>query len=205
MIDKMTSVMSHVGSKMSWLVLAVLLSACSSTPTPQTKEYLLFDQGAEQTSLATKKIAIQLEPVAVASFLLGNKIALVSARGQVHRAQYHLWAEPLSPQLTRLALQRFEAKLPDVTWYGNQSLPLDSVHRLNIELDAFYADLEGQVHISGRWQFISPSRELNQVRTFQVTEPLLGDGYQEMVAALSHYWLDSVINDIAQEIALEAN
>jgi uncharacterized protein len=72
---------------------------------------------------------------------------------------------------------------------------------LNIEVDDFYADLEGMIHISGRWQVISATGELSTSNTFEVQRKLKSDGYSTMVQTLSASWFDQVIGPMAKEIA----
>ncbi|RBP77941.1 membrane integrity-associated transporter subunit PqiC [Marinomonas rhizomae] len=181
----------------SWMV-----TGCA-TPTPPSKEYLLMDSGLKNTQpQATKTMSVQLMPIVVANYLAGSEIVLVTKQGDVHRSQNNLWAEPLSPQLARLTLQRLEKTLPNITWFGGQRLPSYAIALLNIEVDAFYADLEGLIHITGRWQVISAMGELAASNTFDVKSELKSDGYSTMVQTLSASWFNKVIDPMAKEIAL---
>ena len=90
-----------------------MVTGCA-TPTPPSKEYLLMDSGLKNTQpQATKTMSVQLMPIVVANYLAGSEIVLVTKQGDVHRSQNNLWAEPLSPQLARLTLQRLEKTLPN--------------------------------------------------------------------------------------------
>ncbi|MGO2232454.1 hypothetical protein B6N13_04335 [Marinomonas sp. UCMA 3892] len=184
------------------LVLISWMMIGCATPTPPSKEYLLMDTGLHNTQVqVTKKISVQLMPIVVANYLAGNEIVLVTKQGDVHRSQSNLWAESLSPQLTRLTQQRLEKALPNITWFGGQRLPSYAIALLNIEVDDFYADLEGMIHISGRWQVISATGELSASNTFEVQRKLKSDGYSTMVQTLSASWFDQVIGPMAKEIA----
>ncbi|WP_417559931.1 PqiC family protein [Marinomonas sp.] len=184
------------------LVLISWMMIGCATPTPPSKEYLLMDTGLHNTQVqVTKKISVQLMPIVVANYLAGNEIVLVTKQGNVHRSQSNLWAESLSPQLTRLTQQRLEKALPNITWFGGQRLPSYAIALLNIEVDDFYADLEGMIHISGRWQVISATGELSASNTFEVQRKLKSDGYSTMVQTLSASWFDQVIGPMAKEIA----
>lgn len=183
------------------LMLAALVTACAST-TPPSNEYLLIDADILQVeALSTEETFVQIMPISVASYLAGNEIVLVTEEGQVHRSANNLWAETLSPQLTRLTQQRLEKALPNVTWFGGQRLPAEAIALLNIEVDDFYADLKGMVHISGRWQLMSATGVLAASKTFYVTERLTSDGYAPMVQTLSESWFSSVIDPMAEDIA----
>jgi uncharacterized protein len=115
------------------LVLISWMMIGCATPTPPSKEYLLMDTGLHNTQVqVTKKISVQLMPIVVANYLAGNEIVLVTKQGDVHRSQSNLWAESLSPQLTRLTQQRLEKALPNITWFGGQRLPSYAIALLYI-------------------------------------------------------------------------
>ncbi|ETI62393.1 PqiC family protein [Marinomonas profundimaris] len=191
---------------MTWRILWVaglssVLGGCA-TPVPPSNEYLLMDDGLSRVQAQPSNSAsVQLMPIVVANYLAGNEIVLVSKQGEVHRSQNNLWAETLSPQLTRLTQQRLEKTLPNVTWFGGQHLPSYAIALLNIEVDDFYADLDGMIYISGRWQLISATGELSVSDTFYVNSALQSDGYSTMVQTLSASWFNQVIDPIANNIA----
>lgn len=187
------------------LILSWLLAACA-TPTVPSNEYLLMDNGLQKGQIQpTKEKAVRLMPIVVAHYLAGNEIVLITEQGDVYRSQNNLWAESLSSQLTRLTQQRFEKVLPNITWFGGQRLPASATALLNIEVDNFYADLNGIIYISGRWQVISALGELSASNTFNVKTELQSDGYSSMVQALSRSWFDQVLNPMVQEIAQVLN
>ncbi|MCZ2723448.1 ABC-type transport auxiliary lipoprotein family protein [Marinomonas sp. 15G1-11] len=184
-----------------WLFAVTLLSGCA-TPVDSSYEYLLMDNSNAQIETeATKRISVQLMPIVVANYLAGNEIVLVTSRGEVHRSQLNLWAEPLSPQLTRLTQQRLEKSLPNLTWFVRQRLPSYSIAQLDIEVDSFFADLNGVVHISGRWQLISSEGELILSKAFAVEDTLKKDGYGAMSETLAKNWFEKVVMPMSHDIA----
>lgn len=194
--------MLKVGFRIVFLFIVSWVVVGCSTTAVQSSEYLLIDTGLKGAkALPTKSTSVQLMPVVVANYLASNEIVLVANNGTVHRSQSNLWAETLSPQLTRLTQQRLEKTLPDITWFGGQRLPSYAIALLNIEVDDFYADLEGVVHISGRWQLISAAGELSASNTFYVKSELKADGYSIMVQTLSASWFNQVVDPMAKEIA----
>ena len=184
---------------------AWLLTACASTVAP-SNEYLLMDVDlGVAESKSTPMLEIQLMPISVSSYLAGNEIVLVSKQGAVHRSKSNLWAETLSAQLTRLTQQRLEKTLPNIRWFGGQRLPANAIAALSIEVDNFYADLEGIIHIAGRWQLISAMGELTASNTFYVTDKLPSDGYTSMVQTLSSSWFKNVVVMMSKEVAKTLN
>lgn len=182
------------------LVFIWLLTACA-TKVVSSSEYLLVDTKIKQIEVrTTPAMSIQFMPITMANYLVGNEMVLVTQQGQVYRSKKHLWAEPLSPQLSRLTLQRLEKSLPNITWFGGQRLPSEAIAVLNVKVDSFYADLDGTIYISGRWQLLSSLGELMDSKTFNVTDTLKSDGYLTMVKTLSDAWFHKVINMMVDSI-----
>ncbi|MCB5161352.1 PqiC family protein [Marinomonas algarum] len=187
---------AFIGLLSTWLI------GCASSEMPTSKEYLLLDTSlVNAQTVSTESQPIQLMPVVVANYLAGNEIVLISQQGVVHRSQNNLWAEPLSAQLTRLTQQRLEKTLPSLTWFGGQRLPAYAIAQLNIDVDKFYADLEGKVHLSGRWQLISATGEIAASHTFTTQRRLASDGYTSLVQTLSSAWFDDVMTPMSKAIA----
>ncbi|MDE8602320.1 ABC-type transport auxiliary lipoprotein family protein [Marinomonas sp. RSW2] len=187
------------------VLMSGIITGCATSVSP-SREYLLMDADFQEAQVqSTKEASVQLMPIVVANYLAGNEIVLVTNQGEVHRSQNNLWAESLSSQLTRLTQQRLEKTLPKITWFGGQRFPSYAIALLNIEVDGFYADLHGMIHISGRWQFISAAGELSLSNTFNVTGELPSDGYSTMVQALSSSWFNQVIDPMSKEIAKSLN
>jgi len=186
------------------LITSVLVGCAS--PAPPSYEYLLVDSSSDKVSaIATAPMQIQMMPVEVANYLSGNEIVLVSKTGAVHRSQSHLWAEPLAPQLTRLTQQRLEKSLKNIAWYARQRLPSYAIAQLNIEVDRFYADLQGGVNITGRWQLRSAEGEILKTQVFDVTDYLRSDGYSALTQTLANNWINQIVEPMAKQIAEALN
>lgn len=184
-----------------WGVIAWLMVGCA-TPISPSKEYLLTDEALSTVRVqSTSPVFIQLMPVSMANYLVGNEMVLVTRQGQVHRSKNNLWAEPLSSQLGRLIQQRLESALPDITWVNTQAFFPQDAYELHVEIDTFFADLEGVTMISGRWYMATKTGELLLADTFNATNNMQSDGYQSMVKALSQSWSEQVITNLTQEIA----
>ena len=81
-----------------------LLTACATKVVP-SNEYLLVDKNIKEIEVkTTPSMPIQFMPITMANYLAGNEIVLVTQQGQVYRSKNHLWAETLSPQLSRLTI-----------------------------------------------------------------------------------------------------
>ncbi len=185
----------------SLLIGSLILSGCA-TQVETSHEYLLMDTATYQIeSEETQAASVQLMPIVVANYLAGNEIVLISDEGKVYRSQTNLWAEPLSQQLTRLTQQRLEKTLPDLSWFVRQRLPSYAIAQMDIEIDRFFADLNGVIHIAGRWQLISPEGDVMLSRVFDVTDTLNSDGYPAMTQTLANNWFEQVVIPMTHDIA----
>ncbi|SBS31857.1 hypothetical protein MSP8887_01598 [Marinomonas spartinae] len=186
------------------VTLSCLLTGCATTVVP-SNEYLLMDQEAKNTTsissdLLNKKqqvAQIQLLPIRVADYLAGNEMVLVSKQGEVFRSQQNLWAEPLAPQLSRITLQALIKRMPNVEWFGSQALVSSSEH-LSIDVDTFYGDLNGMVHVAGRWKLISSSGQVLVSKEFVAQGRLPKSGYPALVQTLGKVWFHKVIDPMVK-------
>jgi len=184
------------------MLVTLLLSACSSNPTVNN-EYLLMDE-AKSSSEANNSVHadIQLLPIKMAPYLAGYEIVLVSKQGEVHRSQQNLWAEPLAAQLHRLTLQRLSTQLPNINWFSEAPSRSSAQKQLNIEVNEFFADLEGLTHISGRWQLFSSQGELLASSDFSESIKLSEAGYPTLVQAFADSWFNKVVVNIADQVSV---
>lgn len=177
-----------------------LLVGCT-TPQMASSEYLLMDNTPQVViNDARTRVNIQLLPIQVADYLAGSEIVLLSKQGDVYRSQQNLWAEPLSAQLNRLTMQGFTQRLPLTTWYRGNHSQVNDLLKLGIEVDAFYGDLEGQVHVSGRWTLFSASGQIIRSKAFVVSEKLAASGYSALVQTLAQTWFQKVLDPISKDV-----
>ncbi|REG84278.1 PqiC family protein [Marinomonas pollencensis] len=181
--------------------LAWLLLGCANTPLTSS-EYLLMDNTPKVViDDARTEVNIQLLPIQVADYLAGSEIVLLSKQGEVYRSQQNLWAEPLSAQLNRLTMQGFMQRLPLTDWYRGNHSKMNDLLKLSIEVDAFYGDLEGRVHVSGRWTLFSASGQIMRDKSFMVSEKLAQSGYPKLVQTLAKTWFQKVLDPISKQVS----
>lgn len=180
--------------------ISALLAGCATTEVA-SNEYLLMDNTPKIVISDPKtQVNIQLMPIQVADYLAGSEIVLLSKPGMVYRSQQNLWAEPLSAQLNRLTMQGLIQRLPDTNWYKGHNAQVANLLKLSVEVDAFYGDLEGQVHVSGRWTLLSGSGQILRSKAFMVTDKLNENGYPALVQTLASTWFQKVMDPMAKSI-----
>ncbi|GGW73128.1 PqiC family protein [Alishewanella tabrizica] len=176
--------------------MALGLAGCSSTPASDIRYYQLAIPSPQPVH-SSKLAAIGIAPVRVATYLNGSGLVLQQSAVEFSIARQHLWADALEQQLQRQLTEYLLQALP------KQPLALlntPGVRTLQLEIDRFYANDQGQAIISGRYSLSL----LGAIETvpFSHAVKLEQDGYPAMVYALSVGW-QRVLADIAQHLATQ--
>jgi len=137
----------HWLSPLSLAAAGLLLTACSSTPSPEAQtRYYVLDEPAfntipqSPTSDNAAVTVIGIGQVNLAEFLAGPSIALQTSDRQIHKANYHHWAEPLAQAIPRVLQQELHQRL------SNQPLRIETLassqpqhwqYRLDLQINRF--------------------------------------------------------------------
>lgn len=195
--------MGKIATFSTIVAISLLLSACSSSTAPTTHEYLLPNQqavSAYQVQPEKAGYSIQLKAIKVADYLSRLNIVMVSDSGQVYPAASHLWAAPLTSQLENLTINRLTERLPTINWLPSYQ-PFSAQASLEIDVADMYANLKGDVVISGRWFLVANTDDhLIDSGTFKRHAQLQQDGYPALTDQLSKTWLNQVIDPIAKKL-----
>ncbi|MGF1740135.1 ABC-type transport auxiliary lipoprotein family protein [Vibrio profundum] len=195
--------MGKIATFSTIVAIGLLLSACSSNTAPTTHEYLLPNQltvSAYQVQPERAGYSIQLKAIKVADYLSRLNIVMVSDSGQVYPAANHLWAAPLTSQLENLTINRLTERLPTISWLPSYQ-PFSAQASLEIDVADMYANLKGDVVISGRWFLVANTDDhLIDSGTFKRHAQLQQDGYPALTDQLSKTWLNQVIDPIARKL-----
>lgn len=182
-------------------VIGLFLTGCATASKPGAEEYLLSGKAAEPLPDAgTDMREVRIYPVRVAEFLSGNSMVILGENGQVHRAVRHLWAEPLSGQLTRTLRIRLAERLPEINWQEEAVSAEKDSPVLLVRVDAFQVTGSGWAEIRGYWKLSHPQGDLIARERFDVRRPLPDSGYPAMVRALNRGW-NEVVDDLARKMA----
>lgn len=181
------------------LTLAVL-GACSSAP-PTTQRYLLTEptMGARQNPRGEQRL-YSVGDVQVSQFLRGDGLVYKLDENRIHEARQHRWAEPLTVQLRRQLRQGMQQQLTHTRWLpfgGSRGVETD--YQLDLQIEAFNINHQGEVKVAGKWQLRDEERTLITNGSFSQHRALTEDGYAAAVSALSQAWHSSMA-DIADDL-----
>jgi uncharacterized lipoprotein YmbA len=177
----------------SMLVLSILVSGCSSTPSP-TNYYLLNNQpstqfassdqhASESAALEKQNQVIVVSINDLPEYLEQPHLVMQMSDHQLHYANFHMWAEPLKEGLKK-------ALLADLTSSGsasyfiaeNRELKQANLTTLFVNVDFFHATANSKVVLSGQFWLSKPD-EIEQLKSqsFYFELQLEKNGYPHSV------------------------
>ncbi|MFZ1874423.1 MAG: membrane integrity-associated transporter subunit PqiC [Chania sp.] len=181
---------------MKWIpvALALLLSACSSTP---SKTYYQLPALGEPTQVSDAPASRQLwlEHVNVADFLAQSGVVYQTNDVQYVIAQNNLWASPLDQQLQQTLVTNLSGALPG--WVVSSQPMSSDQDVLNVTVSGFHGRYDGKAIIRGEW-VLSHQGQLIK-RPFSLELQQGEDGYDALIRTLAQGWSQE-----AQVIAAQA-
>ncbi|KFK93196.1 MULTISPECIES: membrane integrity-associated transporter subunit PqiC [unclassified Serratia (in: enterobacteria)] len=182
---------------MKWIpvALALLLSACSSTP---SKTYYQLPALGEAAQISETSAARQLwvEHVDVADFLAQSGVVYQTNDVQYVIAQNNLWASPLDQQLQQTLVTNLSSALPG--WVVS-SQPMSSEQDvLNVTISGFHGRHDGKAIIRGEWVLNHQGQLIK--RPFSLELKQGEDGYDALIRTLAQGWLQEA-QVIAAQVA----
>lgn len=169
-----------------WLpvLIAALLSACSSSDEGKTYYQLPAGQQTLSPSYSQGKQLLWVEQVAIPDYLAGNGVVYQTTDVQFNIANSNLWASPLDQQLRNTLVANLSSQLPG--WVVS-STPLGSEQQvLNVNVTAFHGRYDGRVIVSGEWLLNNQGERVK--RPFHIELKQQQDGYDAMVKTLGQAW-----------------
>ncbi|KXF80613.1 PqiC family protein [Enterovibrio coralii] len=173
------------------------LVGCSSTPTPKTTTYLLPIVDVSKRVYKKGEPILVVQPVKVADYLSNNGLAYRTAKNEVVIAQYNLWGEDVSEQIS----ERLTAELKRTNaaiWPTEPSAALNALDSKTLQVNVvqFDGDYQGNATIAGEWTLMNANGDIVMSKGFEIKEPLATEGYPALVDALS-----ATLNKLAKDIA----
>ncbi|EKN3345108.1 membrane integrity-associated transporter subunit PqiC [Yersinia ruckeri] len=170
---------------MKWMmvVMALVLSACSSSP---DKTYYQLPALGTPVAASSSTVSHQLwlEHVSVADYLAASGVVYQTNDVQYVIANNNLWASPLDQQLQQTLVTNLSSALPN--WLVSAQ-PLDSDQAvLNVTITGFHGRYDGKVVIKGVW--ILKYRDKLIKQPFDLELKQNEDGYDALVRTLAQGW-----------------
>ncbi|QHB32231.1 membrane integrity-associated transporter subunit PqiC [Yersinia canariae] len=170
---------------MKWMavIAALLLSACSSTPSKTYYQLPALSAPVGATSSVASR-QLWVEHVGVADYLAAAGVVYQTNDVQYVIASNNLWASPLDQQLQQTLVTNLSHALPG--WLVS-SQPLDSDQDvLNVTVTGFHGRYDGRAIISGVWILKHRGQLIKQ--PFDLALKQNEDGYDTLIRSLAEGW-----------------
>lgn len=184
------------------VVVFSIVAGCASTE--PSRYYLLSPApgGSETKSPPDAPcVSLIIGPVRLPEYTNRPQIVTRSTRNELYRAQFDLWAEPLSDTFSRVLAENLTRMLctKNVSLFlWNSTAPVD--YRVAMEVIRMDGSL-GREAVLEVWWTIGSGQDSKVLKSKQsrFAEPVKGQGYEALVEAHSR-GLESLSREIAQEI-----
>lgn len=183
------------------LLAAFCLIACATTPL-EPRLYSLANYAFEPPPIINATAVgtvLVVDQIRVADFLERSGIVYMTAPNRVSVARRHRWADPLPTQLRRNIHTRLTERLHGVTVFSTSNGAPPAALSLAIQFNTFNGRFDGMALIAGTWRLHGSDGAVVAQSSFNQAVPLVTDGYDALVAALSK-GLDSVTDGVADAV-----
>ncbi len=181
------------------LLLATLLCGMGGcVDSPATRLYLLTPRTIGNGTVAEQQtLSIGIGPVDLPPLLDRPEIVTRRGPGQIERAEFDRWAEPLADSIpsvlaSDLGSQLGTERLAVLPWEASGSFQYQVV----VDVARFDGVMGKQVILDARWRVLGRDGRELVVRRSMLTEATDGASYQALVASMSR-----ALGALSQEIA----
>ena len=160
------------------ILMLVMLSACSGTPT-ETHYYLLRDNAVAQSRPLALSTAYAMGSVTISSYLDRPGLILETNDGEVRPALKHQWAEPVQESIDNFLRTQISLSL------GEDIFPVDvspAPSQLEIKINQLHGTRNGEAMIVAYW-WVRNEDKVISAHQFSETKSLNTDGYGALVEA----------------------
>lgn len=166
---------------LSCLAALWLITGCS---TPAISLYKLTAEGMPPTRGG---VGIGVGPVTTADYLSRPNLVMQEGSNKLTPAESHRWAGKLEDNIARVMAANLGSAMRTshvltYPWSGDDGLK----YQIALDIRELHGHSEGHAVLDAAWRvYALPERTLVTTRTWNATEPLSVDGYEELVAAES--------------------
>lgn len=135
------------------VLLAIMLSACSSTP--KTSYYTLSSAPLPSTPATSGGTSVMVGPVSLPESLDQPLLVVQSGSNQVNMYEYHRWAGSLKGDIGRVIAVNLAHDLGTArVWSYAQSTQVNAEYQVMIDVQTFNAKLDDAVELDVLWTIL---------------------------------------------------
>jgi hypothetical protein len=157
---------------------------------------------SRNSATGTDTVGIGVGPVIVPVYLARSQIVTRTTSDQLDLAMFHRWAEPLQDGIARVLAEEIGARVPTdriliYPWRGVVGGSLQ--YQVIVAIVRFDGRPGSDITLDTRWRILGTNGDELTFKRSRVVEPVAGDGYEPMVAAMTRALL-TLGEQIAAEI-----
>lgn len=186
-------------------VVFLLVASCGTTA--PTRFYLMdpmADAGSGPAAAGKKGVSIALAPVVLPEHLNRPQIVTRQNSHQVRVDDFNRWAESLGAHITAIVAENLSRQLgTEGVVITNRYKQTDIDFQLSIQILRFDGWPGKEAVLDCRWYLGTGDEHAGgHPERYRITRPVEGDGYPDLVAALSRMLAD-LSREIAQRLAAD--
>lgn len=183
-------------------VLASMLSACSTSPTPRL--YIIEPVSAAAGVQADQRWSIAVAAVMIPPYLDRKEIVTHDQRYQIKSAEFDRWAEPLDQNIANTLAENLSVFVPTdqvvaYPWYPAQKFD----YTVRVRVIKFGASPGGIVELSASWLLLDSNNEPFKLMKTNYEIERQGDDVLSLVAAMSDA-IEQLSRDIANVLTADS-
>jgi len=180
----------------------VMLGGCATSSPSQfyTLNALKNPEPVRQTVLSAGSVVVAVGPIILPHYLDKFEIITRSGTNELKIHEFHRWAEGLDSSISRAIIENLWSLLPSdqfsvVRWIPGMQINAVLTYQVTIEIIRFDILPEDKTVFEADWIINKKGSPLTMQRSI-ITEPIKGNNFDEMVAAMS-----KAVEDFSHEIA----
>jgi uncharacterized lipoprotein YmbA len=153
--------------------------ACSSTAPSPTMQYYLLDTASDKSMSDVVNSTVSIELTSLPDYLNQSSLVMLIDDHKMEVARFHSWADRLADSIARVT--EYESSL--ILLERTAPISCRACYNIRLNIEHFYPSLEGDVFLSGYYEYTDMREETRRIR-FSIKDEMRQDGYQEAVKTM---------------------
>lgn len=159
-------------------LLLSLMSCATVDPSPKMQHYLL-DIAPKQNGTSNVAQIAEVRVISMPDYLNQSSLVMMVGEHRMEIARYHSWADRLNDSVARIVEYEYNQQLVS----ARANVSCDYCHRISLSIEHFYPTSDGDVYLSGYYQYQNEARDLIK-RRFNLKGAMQADGYAAAVVEM---------------------
>ena len=169
-----------------FFVLTLCSCALFGPPPDQSKFYILYPVKHDDLAKPSKKICVNLLPVAAPPYMVGRQIVSLESRGILNISEFHRWGESPTDGISRVIAENLSRINPDIEVFDYPAVSFsENAISLRVIVNECIGVLGDKLVLTATWQISSSPSNYNDSGKFRLELPIKGSDYSAYVSTMS--------------------